>query len=387
MTDPKKRGSFATPGAARSEDAVIPDSAGVADDPRWAGSEPRLVAALRDEIMAAPGQRITFARFMERALTEPGLGYYATSELRPTRAGDFLTAPELHPFFGRCLGRLLHAACESSSSSPFRVLEYGGGRGTLRDDATHGLGFDVAWKRADLPVREDDDGAAADLVIANEYLDALPVHRLLHDGELRELWVGWEDGWFTDIPGQLSTPTLAAQLAADGVELRGGQRAEVCPAARRWLATAAARLVPGGAIVVIDYGHDAAELYGPRRMAGTLLTYRDHEVGDDPFSAVGRTDLTAHVDITALERAAEAAGLELIGSTTQGPFLARLGLGQMLAELGRRAGTDPQAYLEARASVARLLDPRQLGGFRVLAWARPADDGSVGTLPGFSDSP
>ena len=87
-------------------------SAGVADDPRWAGSEPRLVAALRDEIMAAPGQRITFARFMERALTEPGLGYYATSELRPTRAGDFLTAPELHPFFGRCLGRLLNAAWE-----------------------------------------------------------------------------------------------------------------------------------------------------------------------------------------------------------------------------------------------------------------------------------
>jgi SAM-dependent MidA family methyltransferase len=137
---------------------------------------------------------------------------------------------------------------------------------------------------------------------------------------------------------------------------------------------------------VVDYGHDAAELYGPRRLAGSLLTYRGHEVGDDPFAAVGHSDLTAHVDITALERAAEAAGLVLIGSATQGPFLARLGLGDMLAELGRRPDTKPAAYLEARASVARLLDPRQLGGFRVLAWARPADDGSVPVLPGFGDT-
>jgi SAM-dependent MidA family methyltransferase len=359
----------------------------VADDRRWADSEPRLVEALRDEILAAPGQRITFARFMERALTEPGLGYYATSELRPTRGGDFLTAPELHPFFGRCIGRVVSEAWEGSASSPFRVLEYGGGRGTLRNDATDGLGFHLDWRRADLADRSDDDGTPADLVIANEYLDALPVHRLRREGGLREAWVGWQDDWFCELLAEPSTPELAAYLAADGVELREGQRAEVCLAAPRWLGTAAARLSPGGVIVVIDYGHDAAELYGPRRMAGTLLTYRGHEVGDDPFDAVGHRDLTAHVDISALERAAEATGLALIGSTTQGRFLARLGLGEMLAELGRRPGVEPQAYLDARASVARLLDPRQLGGFRVLAWGRPGDDGSVAKLPGFSDTP
>ena len=358
----------------------------MADDPRWAGSEPRLVELLRDEILAAPDGRITFARFMERALTEPELGYYATSELRPTRAGDFLTAPELHPFFGRCLGRVVSAAWDASSSSPFRVLEYGGGRGTLRADATDGLGFHVSWTRADLPDRSDDDGTRADLIIGNEYLDALPVHRVVQLGELREAWVGWEGGWFSEVLAEPSTPDLAAHLAADGVELRDGQRAEICLDAPRWLKTAAARLVPGGVILVVDYGHDAAELYGPRRLAGSLLTYRGHQVGDDPFAAVGRSDLTAHVDITALERAAEAAGLVLIGSTTQGPFLARLGLGDMLAELGRRPDTKPAAYVEARASVARLLDPRQLGGFRVLAWARSADDGSVPVLPGFGDT-
>lgn len=363
-----------------------PSRQGVADDPRWMDSEAGLVEAIRDEIRSAPEGRITFARFMERALTEPELGYYATSALRPTRKGDFLTAPELHPFFGSCLARIVSAAWDASSSSPFRVLEYGGGRGTLRDDATAGLGFHVAWTRADLPGRSDDDGAPADLVIANEYLDALPVHRLVGGERLQEAWVGWSDGWFSEVLAGPSTPALAAHLAADGVVLRDGQRAEICLEAPRWLGTVAARLVPGGSMLVIDYGHDAVELYGPRRMAGTLLTYRHHEVGDDPFAAVGRSDLTAHVDVTALERAAVDAGLVLIGSATQGPFLARLGLGEMLAELGRRPGIEPATYMEARASVARLLDPRQLGGFRVLAWAKPADDGSTLTLPGFSDS-
>jgi SAM-dependent MidA family methyltransferase len=345
------------------------------------------VAAIRDEIIEAPEGRITFARFMERALTEPGLGYYATSELRPTRDGDFLTAPELHPFFGRCLGHLISAARETSASALYRVLEYGAGRGTLRDRATDGLGFHVAWTRVDLPDRSDPATGAADLVLANEYLDALPLHRLVHDGGLREAWVGWRDGWFSEILGEPSSPTLAAYLAADQVELREGQRAEVCLVAPAWMTETASRLVEGGVLLVIDYGHDAAELYGPRRMAGSLLTYREHEVSDDPFAAVGHSDITAHVDVTALERAAAQAGLTLMGSTTQGPFLARLGLGEMLAELGRQPGTEPEAYLAARAAVGRLLDPRQLGGFRVLAWGRPAADGSVPTLPGFIDNP
>jgi hypothetical protein len=92
---------------------------------------------------------------MERALAEPGLGYYATSALRPTREGDFLTAPELHPLFGRCLGRFMEAAHEAAGSAAYRVLEYGGGRGTLRASATSDLGFPVAWSRADLPDHAD----------------------------------------------------------------------------------------------------------------------------------------------------------------------------------------------------------------------------------------
>ena len=200
---------------------------------------------------------------------------------------------------------------------------------------------------------------------------------------LHEAYVGWGEGWFEEVLAEPSTAGLAAYLQADGVELRDDQRAEVCLLAPRWIDSVAARLAEGGVVLVIDYGHDAADLYGSQRMAGTLLTYRGHEVSDDPFAALGHTDITAHVDISALERAARGAGLELIGSTTQGHFLAGLGLGELLADLGRRPDTEPLAYMEARSAVARLLDPRHLGGFRVLAWGRPDADGAVPTLPGF----
>jgi SAM-dependent MidA family methyltransferase len=366
-----------------------------AADARWAGSHPALVAAIRDEILASPGRRITFARFMERALTEPGQGYYATSELRPTREGDFLTAPELHPFFGRCLGRFLAGAWGAAGTPDrYRVLEHGAGRGTLRETVLDGLAADgsglsgaIEWRSVDLPGRSDDAEGRVDIVIANEYLDALPVHRLVQLGGLQEAYVEWCEGWFAEVLAEPSSPDLAHHLAAGGVTLREGQRADVCLAAPRWLVAAAATLELGGLILVIDYGHDASELYGPGRLAGSLLTYRRHRVGDDPFTAVGQTDITSHVDITALQRAARSAGLGALGDTSQARFVAALGLGELLSALGRGPGTEPEAYLIARSAVARLLDPRHLGAFRVLLWGRPQGDGARRILPGFEPVP
>jgi SAM-dependent MidA family methyltransferase len=364
-------------------------------DPRWAASEPRLVAAIRDEILAAPGERITFARFMARALTEPGLGYYATSDRRPTREGDYLSAPELHPFFGRCMGRFIEAAWRGSGEpAGYLVREWGAGRGRLRETALAGLAADgsallphLRWELVDLPGRTEESAEPADLIVANELFDALPVHRLLQqDGTLRERWVTWRDGWFAEALGELSTPDLAARLAADGVLLRDGQRAEVCLAVEPVLGAMLGRLAPGGLLLVIDYGHDAAELYGPERMAGSLLAYRAHAAADDPFVAVGRSDLTAHVDVSALERDARQAGLLPLGRTTQARFLADLGLGELLFALGREPASQ-ETYPEARAAVARLLDPRHLGAFWVLLWRRAAaGDGDTtppGPLPGF----
>jgi SAM-dependent MidA family methyltransferase len=105
-------------------------------------------------------------------------------------------------------------------------------------------------------------------------------------------------------------------------------------------------------------------------MAGSLVTYRSHRAGSDPFESVGLQDITAHVDLTAVDRAAREVGLEPLGSTTQARFLAGLGLGELLTDLGRDSSTDLQQYLDARAAVGRMLDPRRLGGFRVLTYGR-----------------
>jgi SAM-dependent MidA family methyltransferase len=350
-----------------------------AADDRRAESEPELVRAIRDEIGAAPGARITFARFMERALTEPGLGYYATSDMRPTRSGDFLTAPELHPFFGRCVGRqLTEVWTRLGSPARFVVREWGAGRGTLARTVRDGLRSDASgladaldWEPVDLPGRRAPRSeVVVGAVVANEYLDALPVHRVVRrGGRLLERYVAWRDGWFAEEDGEPSSPALAAHLDADGVALADGQLAEIGLTATRWVERAA-RELRVGVMLVIDYGRPAAELYGPRRMAGSLVTYRRNVAGDDAYRAVGRQDLTAHVDLTALGRAAIEAGLERLGSTTQARFLVGLGLGELLSDLGRDPATDAQAYLDARASAARLLDPRHLGGFRVLAFGR-----------------
>jgi SAM-dependent MidA family methyltransferase len=359
-------------GSTESTGTVVPG------DQRRTGSEPRLVELIRAEIERRGP--ITFARFMERALTEPGLGYYATSHVRPTRAGDFVTAPELHPFFGRCVARqLTEVWVRLGEPATFTVREYGAGRGTLAATVSSGLRADrsglldaLDWHGLDLEGGEPEraEGNFSGAVVANEFLDALPVHRVvLRDGALLERYVSWRDGWFVEEEGPLSATALGAQLAADGVALADGQLAEICLAAPRWVTAVAADL-ERGITLLIDYGHSAGELYGSRRMAGSLLTYRAQAVGDDPFSAVGRQDLTAHIDFTAIDRAATQAGLECLGTTTQAEFLAGLGLGELLSRLGTDPGTDPQAYISARTAVGRLLDPLHLGAFGVLVHGR-----------------
>jgi SAM-dependent MidA family methyltransferase len=123
-------------------------------------------------------------------------------------------------------------------------------------------------------------------------------------------------------------------------------------------------------VLVIDYGHPAAELYGPDRREGRLRAYVRHTVHGDPYVHVGRQDLTAHVDLTAVERAAEVAGLDRLGTTSQAEFLAGLGIGDVLASAGLGPLDGAAAYLELRAAVIRLIDPRAMGAFKVMVLGR-----------------
>lgn len=362
-----------------------PDDAGV----------PELVDALRAEIEAAGP--VTFARFMQRALFEPGLGYYATSAARPTRAGDFLTAPELHPIFGHAIARqLLEMWQRLGRPRRFVLREYGAGSGALGLAIADGLArmsspllHQLSYQPVELPgqteviehrfeqsglggllERAEPGTAVVGCVLANEFIDALPVHRIeRRDGALRELYVTWRDGRFADEPGELSTPALAGWLTETGTELPEGYRAEVSLRMSAWLGDLGQELERGFALV-IDYGAPARELYSPRRAQGTLRAFRGQHVSSDVLSGVGRQDLTAQVNLDALERDSRRAGLDVLGRTTQAEFLVGCGLEELLEQERERYADDWGALLLVRSAVRRLLDPRQLGGYSVVLLGR-----------------
>jgi len=374
------------------------------------GRSAELRALIRTEVDRAPEGRITFARFMEMALYEPRLGYYRQTPDRPTDAGDFLTAPETHAIFGWTVARRIEQMwAELDRPRPFSLIEFGAGSGTLALSILEGFRRHGATdlletvryqpiesnlnRLADLRHRFDEAGLAGVLeseaeppaglstgvVLANEFLDALPVHRaVFRGGKLLELYVVWRDG-FAEVAAEPSTPKLAARLADDGVagQLAEGQVAEICLGLEPWLDDVAGRLARGY-LVVIDYGYDAAELYGPRHLAGTLLGYRGHRVVENPFADPGQIDLTAHVDFTAVAQLAARRGFSAQSLATQQEFLIAAGLESELQALQASPDLTFADYTRARSGIIRMLDPRHMGRFRVLAMARGAAAASSG---------
>ncbi|MGD0122875.1 MAG: SAM-dependent methyltransferase [Candidatus Limnocylindrales bacterium] len=354
---------------------------------------------------------------MERALYEPELGYYRSAADRPTDAGDFLTAPETHAIFGWTLARRVESLwAELSRPRPFQLVEYGAGSGTLALSILDGLRRHGATelvdavryepvesnphRLADLRLRFETAGhlerlapagspasgsvPVVGVLLANEFLDAMPVHRVVvRAGKLRELFVTWNPGGgahaapgggeapggFAEVAAEPSTPELAARLGDDAVELAEGQVAEISRGLGPWLDEVAGRLARGF-VLAIDYGYEAAELYGPRRLAGSLLGYRGHRVETDPFAAPGLVDLTAHVDFTAVQRLAAARGFRTVSLTTQSEFLVAAGLEEELRALQASPDLTLADYTRARSGIVRMLDPRHMGRFRVLLLAR-----------------
>jgi len=382
-------------------------------------STPELVALIREEIAAAGGA-IPFARFMDLALDEPTWGYYRVAAERPGRGGDFVTAPELSPFFGHCLFRQLREVWAAlDTPAAFTVLEYGAGGGRLAYDilaaaraadpafaaalryrlyegnahrrmgarallVSAGFADRIAFEGPDLPPADPAPFVGA--IVSNEFADALPTHRVrgaAHGavGALEEAFVGWDVAavGFIERWAAPSTPRLAAALAAGGVALAPGQAGEIALAAADWLAGAAARLARG-LVLTIDYGYPTAELYAPKRRVGTFLCYYRHTANEEPYVRVGQQDMTAHVDFGALERAGAAVGLRTLGLTTQGPFLSNLGLGEMLVAT-QRPGRALADYLAERGAVLALIDPGGMGRFGVLA--QGLDLAPPGPLLGF----
>jgi SAM-dependent MidA family methyltransferase len=282
----------------------------------------------------------------------------------------------------------------------FTVREFGAGQGTLAADILKSLSDEtpkasrgLVYELADLSepsvaaalamlasqgfgaiARPAGDEPFRGVALANELLDALPFHRLVrHGGETLEIYTAFQDGRFADQLGPLST--AAAKALLDGLVLSEGQRIEVSPAVRAWVESLASELESGFALL-IDYGYPRPTLYDSERFPeGTLKTYRSHQVGDDPYADIGRRDITAHVDFSALSEAATRAGFDVVGLTTQAEFVAGLGIDGLLLEIQRRASL-PEEYVAARSAVMELLDPRGLGRFRVLILSKNVPPGA-----------
>ena len=274
---------------------------------------PALIAALRDA-MAAAGGRITFARFMELALYHPQHGYYRTGAPRIGRHGDYFTSVSVGPLLGRILAR------QFQQWGVTDVLEFGGHRGQLRQDV---LAAAPALQYRVIEAGDEWPAALTGCVFSNEFLDALPVHRLCGD---QEVYVTAD---FTETLGPLSDPRLP--------RLPAGYRSEVNLRALDWLANVVRRLTRGY-VLTIDYGFERAEYFAPHHAAGHLQCYHRHTKSNNPYAHIGEQDLTAHVEFTSLIEHGQALGLEPVWFTDQAHYLLNVGAEEIATVVARDAG-------------------------------------------------
>jgi SAM-dependent MidA family methyltransferase len=358
----------------------------------------RLGERLRAEISRCGGW-IGFARYMQIALYEPGLGYYSAGARKLGAEGDFITAPEVAPVFSRCLGVQCAEVLRTLGGGD--LLELGAGSGAMaaellaelerRDALPHRyLILDVS---ADLRQRQRETIAAAvprllervqwldrlpdsleGLVVANEVLDALPVERfVMRDGEVRALGVAWQRGGpvWAEAPASGRLAAAVAHVQRESrVDWSDGYVSEVNLDLGEWLAAVAGALARG-VMLFVDYGLPQREYYAAERSSGTLLCHFRHRFHDDPFARPGLQDITAWVDFTAVAEAGQAAGLEVAGYTTQAHFLIGNGIGEFVADV---TGLDVAERVNLSRQAMLLTLPGEMGErFKALALARGYD--------------
>ncbi|MDH4228658.1 MAG: SAM-dependent methyltransferase [Nitrospirota bacterium] len=356
----------------------------------------RLRQRIRAEI-AAHGP-IPFARFMERALYEPGLGYYTGPRTKIGKEGDFYTSLDVHPVFGRLIGAQVVEMSRALPEGPFTVVEMGAGKGLLAFDILRAvrdtapalfarLRYAIVDISPDLMARQqrllaefsgcitwhsglEELAPVRGVLLSNELVDSLPHHQVVMTaGGLREVFVAVAGERFVERLAPPSSPELAQTFEKRNLTLPEGYRTEINLAARRWMRLAAERL-DAGYVLTIDYGYPATTLYRSDRRTGSFLCYHRHMVSEDPYARVGEQDMTAHVDFSALADAGMAAGLTLDGFTDQAHFLVGLGISTWMQQVLDRDGGDPENSDEFR-SMRRLMDPLGMGkAFKVLVQRR-----------------
>jgi SAM-dependent MidA family methyltransferase len=362
--------------------------------------------------MAVAG--ISFCDYMAMCLYDEQAGYYRSGSVRIGREGDFYTSSGIGTIMSEMVAAYV-ARQASERGLPASIMEWGAGTGrqavqmmqawrTRHPSFAESLAYSIVdgdpvhLKEAQAAVTEAGllgrvgflspeqaenqlKAGGQRIVIANELLDAFPVHRVIRlEGKLWELGVTLTGNGHEHSSGdgegehfhycflQIEHKELEASLAADDVKLKERQETEINLQAEQWLA-GLGRSLDSGMVVVIDYGDTAAELTAPHRMKGTLLCYHKHTAHDNPFLHIGDQDITSHVNFSALRRAAESAGWQTVYFGSQKRFLVDNGI---LEELQNHSDPDPFGPAARRNRAVRqlLLSDGMSESFKVIVFAK-----------------
>jgi SAM-dependent MidA family methyltransferase len=368
--------------------------------PEAAAHSGRLRDRIAGEIAEAQGW-IGFDRYMDLALYAPGLGYYTagTRKIGDSHAGgDFVTAPEISPLFGKALAaQMAQVLTHLGDERGGHILEFGAGTGRLAHAILEALAqrgvsvasYQIVEVSADLRERQrellagwpvtwlDSPPLAFEgVILANEVLDVMPVRLFSkrgHGFHERGVTVDRDQFRFEERPADGILLAAAAGIEAEAGPFDDGYVSEIGLVARAWTAQLATVLARGVALL-IDYGFPSREYYHPQRRMGTIMCHYRHRAHADPFWLPGLNDITAHVDWTALAHAAHEAGLDVLGYAAQSRFLLNCGLLELLAACRSPAQT---------SAVQRLVSESEMGElFKVLALGRGVSLPLVGFASG-----
>ncbi|WP_176707652.1 class I SAM-dependent methyltransferase [Bacillus sp. FJAT-26390] len=309
---------------------------------------------------------IPFHRYMSTCLYDTDYGYYRSGPIRVGKEGDFYTSSGI----GHVLAEVVAGCAINYSESvgePLKLIEWGAGTGRLsaqiaeagakrssewaerfqsiliEDHPAHGQAAKEAFAEISDTLSAEPLLASSDeawdaswlkqpaLVLANELLDAFPVHRVQRvDGELLEIGVaGDEVQGFYEVCMPLTDSRICGWLERDGIQLREGQMTEVHAAAAAFLKRLGAAMRTGR-LILIDYGHEASEYTAEHRMLGTLMCYWRHQASDNPYVRIGEQDMTSHVPYTFIRHEAEENGWRVASYSTQKQFLIENGVLELL---------------------------------------------------------
>ncbi|CAD5924093.1 class I SAM-dependent methyltransferase [Planktothrix agardhii] len=349
--------------------------------------------------------RITFADYMNWVLYHPEYGYYSINKPKLGAEGDFVTSPYLGSDFGEMLAEQFFQMWEIlDCPNAFTLVEMGAGQGILASDILlylqkkypdffQCLNYIIIEKSNFLKAQQQHQlkkTLAASISIqwcdledipnnniigcffSNELVDAFPVHQIIvQDQQLQEIYITLDsEVKFKEIIAELSTEKITDYFKLIDIDLCSNSyperyRTEVNLAALDWIKTLVTKLNQGF-ILTIDYGYTAQRYYLPSRKEGTLQCYYQHSHHNDPYLNIGRQDITAHVNFTALQLYGKDWGIDGVGFTQQALFLMALGLGDRISALSQPSNYSISEILQRRECLHSLIDPMGLGNFGVL---------------------